>query len=831
MLKKEKKFDKNQVLDLLKKYLPHQAPLKDFIHHNTLQSFQNQPFHEALKKASQVFGYQTYLSFSDYLKLYQDNQIDKSVIQQVIIQRKGNDNLLEWQNKMLSSPQSFFWEQNIGLIRNCWKNNYHIHLDKVIHPILFRIIGAYLDQGISIWKFPNLEKGFLESVIDLQEHQFLGLFKSALVKDIIKNKSYQIENLLSKIVGDEQYFEYYLFDQQFSHPGWSGLVAVIEKHPHTLLDERSIHLSDFIVFELLLELDYLETHFKSQWKPLSSVINNLNSDVFKTEKDSEIFEILSLWQEAYEWTFYNQVLNGIQKVNNQNNTNKTPSFQALFCIDDRECSIRRHVEYQDNDCETFGTAGFFNVEFYFQPENGLFYTKSCPAPLNPKFLIQEIESKREHQQEIQLNKSYNSFFKGFLSTHLIGFWTSLKLIKNVFVPSENPIMNSAKLHMDFNSTLTIKANDIKINSLQVGYSIVEMADRMEVLLKSIGLNTFSPLVYLFGHGASSVNNTHFAGYDCGACSGRAGSVNARVAAQMLNNSEVRLELTKRLVVIPDSTQFIGALHDTTKDEFFYYDIEILSSNNRLLHLQNCVKFQKALELNAKERSRRFLLIDKNLNLKKTHEKVKKRAFSLFEPRPEWNHATNAICIVGNRQLSKNLFLDRRAFLNSYDYKTDVDGKYLSMIFAAIAPVCGGINLEYYFSRVDNHRLGAGSKLPHNVMGLNGVANGMDGDLRPGLPLQMINIHDPIRLLVVVEQEKDLVLEVLNKDKKTLEWFQNEWIHLSVVQPITKEIWVFKNNDFFLYSLPSFDLKTSDIQDVITSSSSNIPVQFINKPSK
>ena len=36
------------------------------------------------------------------------------------------------------------------------------------------------------------------------------------------------------------------------------------------------------------------------------------------------------------------------------------------------------------------------------------------------------------------------------------------------------------------------------------------------------------------------------------------------------------------------------------------------------------------------------------------------------------------------------------------------------------------------------------------MGLIGVANGIDGDLRPGLPSQMIEVHDPVRLLVIAE---------------------------------------------------------------------------------
>jgi len=46
------------------------------------------------------------------------------------------------------------------------------------------------------------------------------------------------------------------------------------------------------------------------------------------------------------------------------------------------------------------------------------------------------------------------------------------------------------------------------------------------------------------------------------------------------------------------------------------------------------------------------------------------------------------------------------------------------------------------------------------MGLIGVANGSDGDLRPGLPSQMIEVHDPIRLLVIVEHFPEIVLERL-----------------------------------------------------------------------
>ena len=38
--------------------------------------------------------------------------------------------------------------------------------------------------------------------------------------------------------------------------------------------------------------------------------------------------------------------------------------------------------------------------------------------------------------------------------------------------------------------------------------------------------------------------------------------------------------------------------------------------------------------------------------------------------PEWGHATNAFVVVGRRERSRGLFLDRRAFLASYDPTQD-----------------------------------------------------------------------------------------------------------------------------------------------------------------
>ncbi|MFN8354733.1 MAG: DUF2309 domain-containing protein [Spirosomataceae bacterium] len=824
-------FDEHKVIHDLKHFLPAQAPLKDFIHHNTLHAFQNLKFHEALRNASEKFGYKAYLSLEEYRSLYHQKRIKHEVLRRVVAEHKAASEVQTWVDKLIKKDFENGHLPRIGSLRAHWKKQYQMDLDSQVHPILFRTLCSYLDQGISIWSFPIKEKTLIAAIREMERNSYTSFFKNARAKKLLLKSTCEIADLLHILVGDETLYEQYLFDQQFAHQGWSGMVSAIEDNPQALLDQRKASLHNLIVFELLLEIDALDSHFDTAWIPLAQKITERPTDLFAAVPETEIDEVLTLWHEAFEWSYYDEVLDGITANHVPMKAPAKKSFQAMFCIDDRECSLRRHLEHFDPHCETFGTPGFFGVEFFYQPENGKFYTKLCPAPVTPKYLIKEVGARKNQFRDLYLDKHSHSFYTGWLISQTLGFWSAVRLFFNIIRPTMSPATASSFKHMDKYAKLTIEnRNPANVeNDLQVGFTIEEMAIRVESLLKSIGLvKDFAPVVYIVGHGSSSVNNPHYAAYDCGACSGRAGSVNARVICYMANHPKVREILKAKGLAIPKETQFVGGLHDTTRDEIVFFDENSLSSSNLELHNKNEVIFANALDLNAKERARRFVSVNKHQDSDKVHEQIKLRSVSLFEPRPELNHATNALCIVGRRSLTKGVFLDRRSFLNSFDYRVDPEGNYLFNILKAAAPVCGGINLEYFFSRVDNQKLGAGTKLPHNVMGLFGVANGIDGDLRPGLPSQMIEIHDPVRLLMVVEHFPEVVLTTIQRSPETYEWFINDWVNLIVVHPETKEFYRFRDGEFVLYKPTEIPVDlVRDLEPIIETHSENLPVYLVD----
>ena len=329
-----------------------------------------------------------------------------------------------------------------------------------------------------------------------------------------------------------------------------------------------------------------------------------------------------------------------------------------------------------------------------------------------------------------------------------------------------------------------------------GFTVREMADIVRRVLEDVGLQgRLSPLVVVVGHGSISLNNPHESAHDCGACGGGRGGPNARAFAQMANDPRVRELLAAEAVAIDAGTWFVGAQRNTCNNDVTFFDADLIPTERRPLFERAKAAIEAARRREAHERCRRFDAVPQWYPPLAALAHVEGRAADLAQPRPEYGHATNAFCIVGRRTRTRGLFLDRRAFLVSYDPARDDDGAILARIMAAVVPVVAGISLEYYFSYVDPIGYGCGTKLPHNVTSLLGVMDGAQSDLRTGLPWQMVEIHEATRLTIVVEGTRDRVERVVHDNPGIERLVRNRWLWLACLDAESGALWELRSTGF------------------------------------
>lgn len=352
---------------------------------------------------------------------------------------------------------------------------------------------------------------------------------------------------------------------------------------------------------------------------------------------------------------------------------------------------------------------------------------------------------------------------------------------------------------------------------RIGFSLEEQVVFVSQALHAIGLTeNFSRFVLVVGHGSQSENNPYESALDCGACGGNLGLVNARIFSHMANKPAVRHRLKLQGIKIPDDTCFVPALHNTTTDEVTMHDLDLLPSSHPI-YLDRLQKgLVAACRLCAQERIPELDFLSDVPTAINADKRALRNAMDWSQVRPEWGLSRNVYFIIGRRALTEEHALEGRAFLHSYDYRVDRKMRLLENILTGPLVVGQWINMEHYFSTVDNEHYGSGSKVYHNVAGRFGVMTGNLSDLRTGLPAQTVlangePYHEPMRLITVIEAPFDHVIHALARVASVRRLLVNNWIRLIIIDPETRKLHVYSNGEWCEHEKPKIAANEKSVE--------------------
>lgn len=644
-------------------------------------------------------------------------------------------------------------------------------------------LQAFFDEGQSSIPMPNRQLGLLKSVLSLlpfdKKLHKNDPQKKQWLKKLPHNPKEVISETLFYLGIPFQQYEQFLTLMLTTLPGWASHI----QYRTTWADTKDashpyfVTHKDYLAFRLILTCliwpkpkELLSWHQNVKNK---TNVTNIHNQIAASEADYQktLIQKLSPLKPSIE--------------------NTRAKAQLVFCIDVRSEPFRRALETQ-GEYETYGFAGFFGVPVSIENTVTGESHASCPVLLKPAYNIMEHpnchhQSCQDKHKKFQLiKKLYQSlkytFTAPFSLVETLGLASGIWMATRCFFPNlSTALQSSVKKIATSSYTLHPNIQAIPFDQ-QVAYG--------EGALKMMGLTeNFAPLVVFCGHGSTTQNNAYATALDCGACGGHHGAPNARILAAILNSPNVREAINnKQGIRIPQNTLFLAAEHNTTTDEVeIYIDKTLDSHTTPIASLKKDLK--NARNINSLWRSEKM---NTRTDFQNAYKLTALRSKDWAQVRPEWGLARNAAFIVAPRSLTKNIDLEGRSFLHSYDWEKDPKGTFLTTILTAPMVVAQWINSQYLFSTLDNVAYGGGSKITKNITGKIGIMQGNASDLMNGLPLQSVFIsdnepyHKPMRLTVVVYAPQTYIDPIIETHQVLQKLFSNGWVHLICYDPTSNE---------------------------------------------
>lgn len=650
----------------------------------------------------------------------------------------------------------------------------------------------HYDEGQALWPSPWRELPlYLAWRSALQHDRNFEILGGGSVRKLAATLPHDPQDALAVLLHQlgvpADLWEDLLICEALTMPGWSAWASYQQLQAQRRGDE-STELAGLLAMRLAYEVALAKQFdFRVAWasvaKPDPATVSPASPS---TDEDLLRYALLK----GSEIAFRRQLLASLtgHEAPQRSRSAQGRLAQMVFCIDVRSERMRRHLEAESSEIETFGFAGFFGLPLEFVPLGESSGSSQVPVLISPQFTVhEEVEDDdATHTHSATRRRSWFRFLRKawkafqtsaascFAFVETTGLFYGFKLLARSIGKGTAWSSRFDGVALGDRQRLAPTLRGLT----QQGLCASRQADLAESVLRGIGIvNGFARLVVFCGHGSQTENNPLQAGLDCGACGGHSGEPNARFAARLLNQQHVRLALAQRGIEIPWTTHFVAALHNTTTDEIEFFDRHQIPASH-----QGDVEELRSIVQAASNRTRAERL--SRLPGPNSADLIR-RSRDWSEVRPEWGLAGNAAFIAAPRDLTKAVSLDGRSFLHSYDYRQDRNFAVLEQIMTAPLVVANWINMQYYASTVDPTHFGSGNKTVHNVVGRFGVFSGNGGDLMTGLPWQSVHDgrryqHHALRLLAVIAAPREAIEAVIAKHHVVANLVNNAWVQLIAV---------------------------------------------------
>ena len=675
-----------------------------------------------------------------------------------------------------------------------------------------KFCAGYFDEGQSSWKQPGrnlpLYAAWRAAMVHDRNPETMGIthFRAAiggLPLDPVETIGVVIARLGIPARAAVDYLHRALFDIG----GWAAYVRYLvwDNGLYGRADDRLVQLLAIrMAWGYALWSERNDAAFRAAWASAMASAAAL-PEAHDEALDADLIVDLVM-QEAYEAAFQGRLLARLAGTGTDGagapyqwprRTEKRVPVHAAFCIDVRSEVYRRAFESVCPAAETIGFAGFFGYPIEYVPIGRETGGAQCPVLLTPAFTVCEAVTGASDEEETEIlglrllrrraAKAWKSFklaaVSSFTFVETAGLLFAPKLVGDsagLTRPVSDP--NTDGIDPALIPRVGPRLAARTVGGRPTGFTPEQALTQAEAVLRGMSLTSgFARLVLLVGHGSTTANNPHASGLDCGACGGHTGEANARVAAGILNDPDVRLGLRAKGINIPPDTWFLGCLHDTTTDAVTIFDTAEIPADLAPAVRELRVWLAKASQLARAERAPLLGLADaRNIDAA-----VIARSRDWAQVRPEWGLAGNAAFIAAPRSVTRGVDLGGRAFLHNYDWQGDIGFGVLTLIMTAPLVVASWINLQYYGSTVNNRAFGSGNKVLHNVVGTLGVLEGNAGDLKVGLPWQSVHdgqrfIHEPLRLNAFIAAPRDAMNAVIAGHQGIRELIENRWVNLFAI---------------------------------------------------